>query len=620
MKLVGRLLRTYVKPHAKAMVVRFLIAAAVAATPYAFSFLGKWLVDEAIQVTGPSAAQGAKVAAGGEDPSGGIEWRAKTTEEKLRLLGIFLAASLGIHVVVTGLSAASEYLNSKTVQDMTYRMRSEVHEKLAGLEMGVFSREQVGQLMTRTLDDTGGIPGNLCNLVINSATQVAMLVLGLVLLVRLNPGMTLVPLAALPFYAVVCIIFLPRLRRVAEEARERGTRLNGRIIERLSSILTIKNYAQEERERDEFMDMFEGNLKVGRRQHRLGLYFDVLSTLITGSSTLAVLAFGFLSIQSGRMQLGEVLAFHQVTAQLFVPISALVGMTTVAQTIELLGERVFGLLDLPETIQDAPDAVEPADVRGDVTFEGVSLRYSEGGPFAVRNVSLSIEAGQTVCVVGPTGCGKSTLIALLTRLYDPTGGRVLLDGMPLQQFKLRGLRRSIGNILYDCQVFAGTFQENIRFGTPNVTADEIADAATCVGLDGFICAQPGQYAARIGRGGLTLSRQQLVQLAVARALVTKPAVLTIDDTFATIEEDVEAQLRRALNEVLANRTVLMATSRLAICHDADLVVVMQRGRILQTGTHEALLAVPGVYRRMYMRQMGMAEAEPEPDEGRTESD
>lgn len=609
MSLVWRLIRERIRPHARAMVVRFLIAATVASGPYAFSFLGKWLVDDALQVTGPpkSPAQ-----AKGSDTTGGmsVEWKAKTPDQKLRLLAIFLAASLGIHLAVTGLSALSEMLNSRTVHQMAFDLRSDVHEKLQQWEMGLFTREQVGQLMTRTLDDTAGIPGNLTNLVINLSTQAAMLVLGLVLLLRLNVTMTLIALTALPFYAITCWVFLPRIRRNTEEIRDRNAAFTGKVIEKLSNVLTIKNYAQEGREAKQFQQTLDGNLDAARHQHRLNLWFGTLTTIITGVGTVAVLGFGFLNIRAGTMQLGEVLAFHQVTAQLFVPISALVGMTTVAQTLEILAKRVYGVLDAHGSLRQAPDAVEPDEFRGEIEFDHVSLRYQEGGPFSVHDVSFGIPAGTRVCLVGPTGCGKSTLITLLTRLYDPTEGAVRLDGMDLRGLKIRSLRRAVGNILHDCQVFSSTFLENLRFGTAEATREELEQAAVLVGLHETIAAQPKGYDTRVGRGGLTLSREALVQLSVARALVTKPAVLTIDDTFSSISEDVERQLRSAINTALAGRTVLISTSRLSLCEDADLIVVLQQGSVVQTGTHDGLLSVPGVYRRMYMRQMGMDEPLP----------
>ncbi|MFP4058035.1 MAG: ABC transporter ATP-binding protein [Candidatus Brocadiia bacterium] len=599
-----RLIRERARPYAKALFVRFLIAAAVAATPYAFSFLGKWLVDEALQVTGPPKV------AGQDFPA--VEWRAKTTEEKLRLLGVFLAASLAIHLAITAASALSELLNSRTVHRMTYDLRRDVHQKLSRLEMGLFGQQQVGQLISRTLDDTGAIPGNLTNLMVNACTQAAMLVLGLVLLLRLNPSMTLVVAAALPFYALTCALFLPRLRRNAEAIRDRVAAFNGHIVERLANIATVKNYAQEDREEALFAEKVEANLALARHQHRLSLGFNTLTTILTGLSTLAALAFGFLNIRAQRMSLGEVLAFYQVTAQLFVPIGALVGMTTVAQTLRVLGERVHGLLDIEETLQDPPDAIELPTIRGDVAFERVSLRYRPGGPFAVHQATLVIPAGTVACIVGPNGCGKSTLIALLIRLYDPTEGVVRLDGVDIRKLRVRRLRRAIGNILHDCPVFTGTFLENLRFGRPEATQEEVEDAARIAELHDFIARQPGGYHTPIGRQGLSLNAEQRVKLAVARALVTRPAVLTIDDTFAVLDDEVASRLRAAIRTALGDRTVLVATSRLSLCQEADLVVVMGRGTVIQMGTHQELLDTPGLYRRMYMRQMGIEDLESPP--------
>ena len=603
MNLVWRVVREHLPRHWKGLLVRFIIASAVASTPYAFSMLGRWLVDDILQVTGkPKVATPEHDAAmAAESPS----WFPKSEDEKIQLLILFFAISVGVHVAITAASGGSELLNSRINEKLALDLRSAVNEKLAGMEMGLFGREQVGQLMARTMDDTAAIPGNLTNLAVNLFTQVGMLVLGLVLLLRLNATMTLVVLGALPFYAVSCAIFLPRLRKAALEQRDRWSAMGGHAIERLTNIVTVKNYAQEQRETAEFDHWVDRNLAVNRRQHRLNLYFGTLTTIITGVGTLIVLWMGFLGIKSGAMQLGAVLAFYAVAAQLFVPVSALVGLATVAQAIQVHAKRVYDILDMPEGLQNAPGAVDlPETVRGEIEFRNVSLQYSEGGPFAVQGVDLRIPAGETVCLVGPTGCGKSTLLALATRLYDPTDGEILLDGIPLRKLPLRRLRRAIGNILHDCDVFSGTIAENLRFGAPRATQEDLEQAACQVGLDEFIRSLPKGYDTPIGREGMGLSEEHLVRLAVARALVTKPAVLTIDDTFSATEQAVEEQLREAVRSAMAEHTTLIATSRLSICEDADLVVVMQRGDVVDQGTHDELMSRPGVYRRMYMRQAG----------------
>ncbi len=613
MNIVWRLIRTQLKQRIGYLIIVFLIVAAISASPYAFSFLGKWLVDEALQVTGPPKAKvssdSSETAKSDGDAGVSIEWKARTTDEKLRLLKIFFIVSISIHLVVTGLSALSEQIKSRMNNRMVYDLRTSVHEKIESMDMGFFAREQVGQFMTRIMDDAGGIPANLTQLAINFCTQIAMLILGATLLFRLNSRMALFALAALPFYAVICFIFLPKIRRNAEELRVRGAAFNGFVVERLSNVATIKNYAQEDRELNAFGTTLDDNMKLNRSQQNLNLGFGTLTTIVTSLGTLAALFFGFLNIRAGRMQLGQVMAFYQVTAQLFVPISALVGLTTVAQTLQVLGFRVFSVLDTPATMEDAPDATQVPSFKGDIEFQDVSLRYEEDGPFAVEDVNLSIPEGTSVCIVGPTGCGKSTLLILLSRLYDPTEGVISLDGADIQRIPIKDLRHAVAHVLHETQIFTGTIAENISYGAPDASPMEIQHAASVVGLHDFIQSQDKGYETQMGRGGITLNPDQLVKLSMARALVMKPSVLTVDDTYSAIEEDVEKQIRKAVRESLAEKTILIATSRLSICEDADLVVVMREGKAVQVGKHEELLAAPGLYRRMYMRQMGLDQLE-----------
>ena len=605
MNLIFRLIREQLKRHVGILVIVFVIVAAISATPYAFSFLGKWLIDDVLQVTGKPKETAEPSQNEADSASPASEWREKTAPEKLRLLMIFFAASIGIHVVVTGLSALSELIKSKMNNQMIYNLRTSVHEKIEKMEMTFFAREQVGQFMTRVFDDVGGIPGNLTQLVINFCTQIVMLGLGAFLLFRLNPKMTLIALGVLPFYAVTCFVFLPRIKKNTEELRIRMAEFTGFVVERITNVATIKNYAQENRELSNFGGMLDRNIGLSRHQHRLSLFFGTLTTIITGLGTLSVLFLGFLNIRSGRMQLGEVLAFYQITGQLFVPISALVGLTTVTQTLQVLASRVYNVMDTPTMLKEAKDAVVLEEIKGEISFEHVSLRYEEGSPFAVEDINFSIPAGKTVCIVGPTGCGKSTLLTLLSRFYDPNDGVIRLDEVDIRKIPIETIRHAVGNVLHETQIFSGTFAENISYGAPDASQEEIEEAARLAGLHDFIQSQPDGYETKLGRGGITLNTEQLVELGIARALATKPAILTIDDTYATIQEDVEQRLRAAVRDALAGRTILIATSRLSICEEADMVVVMRNGKILQVGTHEELLGKPDLYRRMYMRQMGL---------------
>ena len=604
--MIWRLIRTQLRGHLANLLFMLLIAGIVSSTPYAFSFLGKWLVDEALQVTDSPKFETRESEPTAISPDQlRLEWKAKTTEEKIRLLLIFLVASLVIHIVTTGLSMLSAYLNTRVIQRTTYNLRSEVREKIAGLDEGLFRREQVGQLMTRIMDDTSGLPGNLTNLVVNSFTQVAMLGLGAYLLFSLNAKLAPIALMALPFYGLICAIFLPRIKRNAADLRTRGAAFNGFVVERLSNVETIKNYAQEDREVRQFGSILDENMDLQGSQQRLTLGFGTLTGLIRSVGTIAVLAFGFMNIKSGRMQLGETMAFYQITSQLFVPIGALVGMTTVAQTLQILGKRVFDILDLPARLPKGCDGDAPLGLEGDVVFEDVSLRYEEGGPLEVTNVNLELPVGKTTCIVGAIGSGKATLLTLLSRLHDPTEGVITIGGVDIKQAPLRQLRLTIGNVFREPVIFTGTIADNISYGAPESTQADVEEITRLVDLHEFVEQQSEGYETILGHNGISLSEAELLKLSIARALLTNPTILTIDDTYASVSEDVERQLQTAISNRFSGRTIIVTASRLSICEDADKVVVMRNGQVEETGTHQELLARPSVYRRMYMRQMGI---------------
>ena len=584
MKPFRRLLRTIVPGHRFVIFIAIVCALAISATPYAFSFLGKWLIDDVLSI-------------------GNVAAQVRSESETLALLLRFFLISAGFHLVGTLLAAFSELANTRTVHRMTFRLRSSVFEKVENTDHTAYTRESPGQLMTRIMDDTGAIPGNVTHIIINFVTQIAMLVLGIVLLVRLQPTLAIYAAIALPFYAIVCILFLPAIKRNTQNIRIQWASLVAYAVERLSSIITVKNYARETAETGEFGDRVDVSLGLNRRQHRLNLLFGSLSAIITAFATLSVLTIGFIKLKNGDMLLGEVLAFYQVTAQLFVPISALVGMTVVSQTLRVYADRVFQMLDSKSAIAETGDQM-PAS--GDIVFKDVTLRYAEGGPFAVNNLSLTIKQGTATALVGPTGCGKSTVLLLLTRLIDPNSGVIRIGETDVRSFALNAHRRSVGNILYDTKVFSGTVAENVAFGTKDVSVDDIRNACKIADFDADISSLAKGYDTVLGTGGVQLSEEDTLKLNLARAIVTKPRIITVDDTYALVGEETERRLRASLRRALPDATMIIATSRLSIAESCDAIHVLQKGSVVESGSHDELMDAHGLYRRMYARQMGMA--------------
>ena len=583
MKSLLRLIRMVVPGHRAALFFAVVSALLISATPYAFSFLGKWLVDDVLSV-------GARIGTGHSEA------------EKIVLLFRFFLISIAFHTAGTAFAVLSEYLNQRSVHKMTYELRSSVFEKVSSADLVSDTREPPGQLMTRVMDDTGAIPGNVTHIIINTITQIAMLALGVVLLIRLNAALTIYVAVALPFYAVLCILFLPAIRKNTGEIRVRWASLMAFAVERLINIITVKNYAREQAETAEFDKRVQTSLNLNRRQHKLTLVFGSLSALVTAFATIAVLAIGFLKIKSGAMQLGEVMAFYQVTAQLFVPISALVGMTVISQTVRVYAERVFQILDATSKLTDGENAPSR---RGDIEFENVSLRFAENGPFALSDLSLVIERGKTTALVGPTGCGKSTVILLLTRMLDPDQGVIRVGGVDLRTMAIVEHRRSVGNVFFDSALFGGTLAENIAFGSESISHAEIAEACRVVDLTAFVSSLPKGLETELGAGGVQVEGEELVKLNLARAIVTKPKILTVDDTFSQVREETERRLRDAIRTALPDITMVIATSRLSIAETCDRIYVLRKGTAVENGTHATLMSQPGLYRRLYSSQMGL---------------
>lgn len=582
MSLVRRFFREYVAVHWGKLLVAFLLTGAVNQAPFAFSMLGKWLVDDVLGV--------------GQSGSNGL-----TTDEQISQLWVFLAISLALRTGQAGLGGLSGYLISSTGQRVLFSLRSTVQEKLTDLSLAFYDRYSTGQLMVRVMGDASAAQANAVNMPVNVGVQIVTLCVGVFLIWRISPTMTLIAMAALPLYALGSALFMGALRKNTELVRNSNAELQSRLEEKLTHVQTIQYYGQEAYESRRFLGRLQDHLKLAWRMNGLNTGLSVVLMIVSGVGATSVLLYGFWQFEAGVMKLGEVLAVYQMAALLFGPITMLTNTSVVIQTTAVVLSRIYEVLDLESDVKDAPDAVD-ADIHGEIRFDNVSLQYLEDGPVALKKVSFEVRNGESLAVLGPSGCGKSSIANLLQRFYDPTEGAVFVDGVDVQKLRLDTLRRSIGLAGQEARLFSGSVAENIAFGDPDVSQEEIERVTETVGLRETVAALPQGYKTTVGKGGATLGQDAVQRIAIARTLLKNASILVFDDSVSATTEEAEMDLYRSIEEAYSTQTLIIITNRVRTAETADRIAVFREGELVEFGSPEELKGQRGIYWRMFLHQ------------------
>jgi ABC-type multidrug transport system fused ATPase/permease subunit len=393
-----------------------------------------------------------------------------------------------------------------------------------------------------------------------------------------------------------------RLRPVWLRVQQAMGDLGTVLQENLTGIRVVQAFCQEEAQQ-ELYDRCNRRLReLSLRASRIGAFHQPFLLFMLNLAVAATLWVGGREVMAGRLTLGELVAFTQYLLMLFMPVRALGWVMNIFARAQSAGERIFEILDSVGEVPEKPNAVELKDVRGEVVFENVTFAYSERAP-ALRNVNLRVRPGEVVALVGPTGSGKSTLVQLIPRFYDVTSGRVLIDGYDVRDLKLASLRRNIGIVLQDTFLFAATIRENIAYGRPDTTDEEVIAAARAARIHDFIMSLPDGYNTWVGERGLTLSGGQRQRVAIARVLLLDPKILILDDALSSVDVETEAEIQAALETVMRGRTTFVVAHRLKTARLAHRVIVMVGGEIVEEGTHDELVARNGFYRQIYETQL-----------------
>ena len=529
----------------------------------------------------------------------------------VRLLSLSALALLGLTVLKGVLTFLQGRWSESSSQGVAYDLRNAIHRQLLALSFGYHDRSETGQLLSRALQDVERIRF-LTGRAFLRIVEAGVLLLGtLAALLLMHPGLALLSLCSMPLLAYRATAFGRRFRPISLQVQQQLAVLTTRLEQNLRGARVVKAFAQEDAEIAHWERENDRWFTLNAEAARLQAVNMPLLDLIANVGVVFIIWYGGLLVIRGQLTVGELVAFSTYLGQLAQPVRRLGMIIPAVSQAAASAERVFEILDARSEVRDAPDAQPLPPARGHVRFEHVSFAYF-GRHRVLDDISFEAQPGAVIALVGATGCGKSTVINLLPRFYDPTAGRIMIDGHDLRSVTLDSLRDQIGIVLQESTLFAATIRENIAFGCPEAGDEEVVAAARAAQAHEFISGFPEGYDTYVGERGVTLSGGQRQRVAIARALLKNPRILILDDATASVDTQTEQIIQAALERLMRGRTSFVIAQRLSTLKAATQILVLEGGRIVARGTHAELLRESGLYAEIYGRQLRSEEQPVEP--------
>jgi len=502
---------------------------------------------------------------------------------------------------VFGFSYCQTWLINLTGQKIMRDLRMEIFRHLQKSDVAFFDKNPVGRLMTRVTTDVDALNELFTAGVISVFNDIFTLTGIIIFLFALNYKLALAIVIILPLLAFVTLMFKIKARYSYRLVRTAIARINAFLQENITGASVVQLFGRESKQHDRFKAVNKEHLDANILSI---FYYSIFYPILETISALAIgviIWYGGHEVLSGALTIGTLVAFIQYSDRFFKPISDLSEKYTILQAAMASSERIFSLLDTPPAVTPpkTPKAMEAKE--GSIEFRNVSFAYNPGNP-VLRDVSFTVSPGEKIAVVGATGAGKSTIISLLSRFYDVGEGSILVDGVDVRQYDLRGLRRSIGIVLQDVFLFSGNIEENIRLWETGISGEQVKQAAETVHAARFIDKLDGKFKARVGERGSSLSVGQKQLLSFARALAFNPKILILDEATSSIDTETELLIRDALEKLMAGRTSIVIAHRLSTIQNVDRILVLHRGRVREMGTHQELLRLKGIYWKLYQLQ------------------